>query len=306
MKHPVHPTALIITIFVVAQLCGLGLLAADLTTSTDADGTISVDYSESVAGPRPETSGAGSLTFLLVGVAIGTALLLVLAKFKLHAFWKIWYFGAVWVAMAIAVGAVIPAGWAYALAAALAAWKIFKPNVVVHNLTEILIYTGLAFLIVPIFDVLWASILLLAIAVYDAIAVWKSKHMISLANFQTESKLFAGLQIPYSSGGKPQAVPAPAKKPKKKKRATRTGHTAILGGGDIAFPLLFSGAVLEWLVTKGYAPVDAYLLTLTIVITAAISLAGLFVFAKKDRFYPAMPFLAAGCFAGLGIVALLV
>jgi hypothetical protein len=28
----------------------------------------------------------------------------------------------------------------------------------------------------------------------------------------------------------------------------------------------------------------------------------LFVKAGKDKFYPAMPFISAGCFAGLGIV----
>jgi presenilin-like A22 family membrane protease len=33
-------------------------------------------------------------------------------------------------------------------------------------------------------------------------AVWKSKHMVSLANFTAESKVFAGLLVPYdkSSG----------------------------------------------------------------------------------------------------------
>ena len=304
MKHPLNPTALILIFFVLAQVAGLGLLAADLSTTTDEQGNLQVDYSESVAGPRPETTGAGSLTLLLIGVAIGTGLLLILAKFKLQRFWKVWYFGAVWVAMAVALGAITPAAAAWTLGAALAAWKLLRPNVLVHNLTEILIYTGIAFLIVPIFDVFWASILLIAIAIYDAIAVWKSKHMISLANFQTESKVFAGLHIPYTESGR-VATSAPGAADKKT-TSKDAGHTAILGGGDIAFPLLFSGTVLQWLVTQGYGKLDAFLLTGTITLTAAISLAALFALAKKDHFYPAMPFLSTGCFVGLGIIALLV
>ena len=43
-------------------------------------------------------------------------------------------------------------------------------------------------------------LLLALISVYDVIAVFKSKHMVSMANFQTESKVFAGLAVPR---GKP-------------------------------------------------------------------------------------------------------
>ena len=64
---------------------------------------------------------------------------------------------------------------------------------------------------------------------------------------------------------------------------------AILGWGDIGFPLLFAGVVLK---TSGY--LDAFI----IVIASTLALLGLFIWSKKNRFYPAMPFLAAGCFLG--------
>jgi len=38
--------------------------------------------------------------------------------------------------------------------------------------------------------------------------------------------------------------------------------------------------------------------SLIVVLFATISLLLLFVFAKKGKFYPAMPFLTAGCIAG--------
>ena len=307
MKHPISPTALIILFFVLSQLIGVGLLATDITTTLDEQtGEITTEYSETIGGPRPETTGAGSFAFLAIGVSIGTILLLILAKFKLQKLWKVWYFLAVWIAIAIALGAIMPALIAYTAALGLAAWKILRSNTLIHNLTEILVYTGIAFLIVPIFDVFWASLLLIAIAIYDAIAVWKSKHMISLANFQTESKLFAGLQIPYTEQG--ISSQTPTKKPKQptKNNKAPTGRTAILGGGDIAFPLLFTGTILQWLVETGYSNLEAYLLSLVVIATSAASLAALFWLAKKDRFYPAMPPLATGCFVGLAILILLV
>ena len=301
MKHPINPTILILIFFVLSQITGLGLLAADITTVVDeVTGQTTVEYSETIGGPRPQTTGAGSFAFLALGVGIGTALLLVLVKFRLHRFWKLWYFVAVWMAMAIAIGAITPVYVAVGAALLLAALKIFRSNMLIHNITEVLVYTGIAFLIVPIFDVFWVSVLLVVIAIYDAIAVWKSKHMISLAQFQTESKLFAGLQIPYSDQATTKTV---TKKPTEKKKRV---NTAILGGGDIAFPLLFSGAVLQWTVGLGYSSAQAFLLTLIITATTTISLAALFWAAKKDHFYPAMPPLAAGCFAGLAIVALIV
>ena len=80
--------------------------------------------------------------------------------------------------------------------------KIFKPNFWIQNLTELFIYGGLAAIFVPFFNIWSVSILLILIALYDAYAVWKSKHMITLAKSQMEAKVFSGLLIPYSIGRK--------------------------------------------------------------------------------------------------------
>ena len=67
-------------------------------------------------------------------------------------------------------------------------FKVFRTNIWVHNFTEIFIYGGLAALIVPIINVFSAFALLIAISLYDMFAVWQSKHMVSMAKFQTKSK----------------------------------------------------------------------------------------------------------------------
>src|SRR3989344_8620634 len=101
--------------------------------------------------------------------------------------------------------------------------------------------------------------------------------MIKLAKFQTKSRVFAGVNIPYKITEE------------KKEKVT----TAILGGGDIGFTLFFSGVVLK---TFSF---QAAIIT-SIVIT--LSLLGLFIYSKKGKFYPAMPILSLGCFIGLLIV----
>jgi len=148
-------------------------------------------------------------------------------------------------------------------------FRVIKPNIIVHNISEIFIYGGLAAIFVPILSIFSISILLILIAVYDMYAVWKSKHMVKLAKFQSKVKLFAGIMIPYG-----------------KKRV------AILGGGDIGFPLLFAGVVVS----------EFGLLGLLVPLVVGLSLFLLLYYGDKNKFYPAMPFLAAGCFVGYFLV----
>ena len=96
-------------------------------------------------------------------------------------------------------------------------------------------------------------------------AVWKSKHMIKMAKFQTESRLFAGLLIPYGKN-----------------------KTAILGGGDLGFPLIFTGVMYK---TIG-------LESLLIILTTTIALFLLLYKSEKNKYYPAMPFISMGCLMG--------
>ena len=95
--------------------------------------------------------------------------------------------------------------------------------------------------------------------------------MIELANFQAKLKIFAGVLIPYRKG------------------------MAILGGGDIGFPLLFAGVVMKSFGFKA----------LIISGFATLSLLFLFWMSEKKKFYPAMPFITAGCFLGYAVLQLL-
>jgi presenilin-like A22 family membrane protease len=186
-------------------------------------------------------------------------------------------------------------------------FKVFRPNIFVHNFTEVFIYGGLAAIFVPIggFTVFYAIIILVLISIYDMYAVWKSKHMVKLANFTAESKLFAGLNIPYEkNSGKIEKISA---RPLVKKGTSKGKEikSAILGGGDIGFPLLFSGAVLKEIIVLNNSIPLIILKAFVVPVFTTIALYILFVKGEKNKFYPAMPFLTAGCLIGYGALVLI-
>ena len=76
--------------------------------------------------------------------------------------------------------------------------------------------------------------------------------MIKLAKFQTEAKAFAGIALPYGmKQGKTHFVKL-AKKSEKKTKQIKA-KIAILGGGDIIFPIIFAGVILKVLMlTNNY------------------------------------------------------
>lgn len=321
MKHNVPVTFLLILIFFVAQLFGLFVLSYASTVNHTEEGTVSVDYGSTAVGDRPELEGPGSFLYVVFAIAFGTILVLILRKFKKVKIWRTWFMVAVFFCVFIALSALLGNfinRWIIGLfAAAIAVWKIHKPNVIIHNISEILLYSGIAYLIAPMFDLRWASLLLVAISLYDAYAVWHSKHMVDMATFQSESNLFAGLFIPYETKGKGKihlkihkhsdaeiAVKHAAHKTLGK---TQTLHRAILGGGDIAFPLIFSGAVFTWLIQDLWVgKLGAFAWSLFPVVGATVALGLLFFYSRKGKFYPAMPFISAGCFIGLGLLWLFI
>ncbi len=297
MKHSLKVTLILVAIFLLAQIIGLAIVDQYVAERVvnETSGEVNVTYKNLPMDlERPQVEESQSYIFIIVAVLVGTALVLVLIRFKSFKVWKTWFFLSVLICLSVAFYAFMPIWLAVVLAAGLGVWKIWKPNFYVHNISEMFIYGGLAAIFVPIMNIFSAIILLLVISVYDMIAVWQSKHMVKMAQFQTESKVFAGFSIPYK-------LPKKAKDAKKGKKHAGKGKTeriktAILGGGDIGFPLMFAGVLMK---SAGFVKV----LVVPVVVTAALFL--LLYFAKKDRFYPAMPFISAGCFAGLGLLWLI-
>ena len=272
MKHTIKVTSIVLLMFLLAQLIGLVIVKQYLPRET-------LPFNIE----KPQLEEQTSFIPLFITIIIATLLALILIRFSAMRLWKLWFFLSVLFTLVIAFAAFIPQAIALILALILALWKVLRPNIYIHNLTELFIYGGLAAIFVPVLSIFSVSILMILIAIYDMIAVWKTKHMIKLAKFQASSKTFAGLLIPYS-----------LKKPKPKKGVSKKiivpVRTAILGGGDIGFPLLFAGVILK--ISNSF--LNAFIIS----IFAALALMFLFIIAEKKKFYPAMPFIAVGCFVG--------
>jgi len=293
VKHNLKVTTLLIAMFLLSNFLGLLLLSQSIDfEKSKTEGKVT--FKDLAIGERPPLNEETSYLPLLLSILVGTGIVLLLIKYKLLLIWKLWFFLATLITLTVVFGIYLPIIISFIIALVLAYFKIFKPYFLIHTITEILMYPGLALIFVPLFNLTSISILLVLISIYDAYAVWKSKHMITLAKSQSDAKVFAGFLIPYE---KNKIVFSAKAQPKVDvKKAHMGGRVAMLGGGDVAFPLLFAGVVL-----KDIGIWQAFLIP----VFAGIALTFLLVKGKEGKFYPAMPFISAGCFIGLGIVLLL-
>ena len=281
-------TVVMLTIFLIAQFIGIAVVYNYIDSAKSKE-TGKTEFKDLPIGERPPLDEKTSFIHVVIAILIGTGLLFLLMRYNLTFVWKLWFLLAATAALIIAGSAFLQKEVAIILGLIFGAWKTFKPNVLVHNFTELFIYGGLAAIFVPLFNLWSVIILLIFISAYDAYAVWKSKHMIALAKSQAKAHIFAGLMIPYKIG---TGIGKAVKKPAKGMKAGKV-RTAILGGGDIGFPLIFAGVVLKefglWQ-------------SLIIPFGALLGLAVLLWKGDENKFYPAMPFISAGCFIALGIV----
>ncbi|MBI4159256.1 hypothetical protein HY500_03280 [Candidatus Woesearchaeota archaeon] len=265
MKHTLKITFLLFLLFLMTHV--LGLVILNQYNFVNESGK---DLPYGLQPPEIEQDTSFIPIFFII--LFGTVLMLILARFKTMFLWKFWFFISLMITLTISFGAFFAQGIALGLALILALFRIFKYNTYIHNFSELFVYGGLAAIFVPVFNLWSISILLILISIYDFISVFKTKHMVKLAKFQSKGRIFAGLYVPYEK------------------------KAAILGGGDIGFTLLFSGVIL-----KNYGALPALLVSFIV----GISLLGLLYYGRKNKFYPAMPPLTFGCFIGLLAVNLL-
>ncbi len=299
MKHTLSVTAILLLLFLGAQFMGIAILRSYIDQEhykLTGEITFRPIFVGGVEIERPQTEGSGTIALISIAVLFGTLLMFLLIYLNWQWVWKLWFVSAIAGCLAIAWSGWLPHPYPLTLGWIAALWRTLRPNPWIHNLTELFIYGGLAVIFVPLLDVTTAVVLLILISLYDAYAVWKSQHMVKLAVFQSKAQVFAGMVIPYK-GKMTQAKDAVSKVAKKgAKQEKIVGkskiRSAILGGGDIGFPLFFTGAVM-----KSYGD-----LSLIIPLTTTIALAYLFYKGEQNKFYPAMPYLSVGCFAGLAII----
>lgn len=306
MKHTLKVTITLVLFFFVAQFVGL------LVVNQYIDHQKTIETKEITYKPlpynleRPEVQNQStSFIYVIVLMFIGTGILLLIIKTNKPIIWKIMFFISVFSTLTISFSAFINQFLAGIIALTITILKIYKPNVIIQNFSEIFIYGGLAAVLVNIFNIFGVVMLLIIVSIYDYISVYKTKHMIDLAKFQSQSKIFAGLFIPYQRGkislkGKLQK----SETNKRQLKAAPKQSVAVLGGGDIGFTLIFAGVVMKDLILQNTV-IFGFLKTLIVPVCVSIALLVLLLKGQQNKFYPAMPILSFGCFIGYLIVLLL-
>lgn len=286
MKHSIPVILWLLGLFLTAQFLGIIILYKYIDTEKTIS-TGETTFKDLPIGERPPLEEETSYITIILALLLGTGIALLLIKLHWWWLWKAWFFIAATTALTVALGAFLSVWISVSIAVVLILWRMLRPNFLVQTGTELFLYGGLAVIFAPLFTILSVSILLVLIALYDMYAVWKSKHMVTLAVSQSKAKIFAGLLVPYSFQGILRSVV------RKKSVRSKKMRLAMLGGGDIGFPLIFAGVVL-----KEYGLWQS----LVIPFFAMVGLAWLLWYGDEKKFYPAMPFIGAGCFVGLGVV----
>jgi presenilin-like A22 family membrane protease len=308
MKHSIKVTLILITLFFVAQIIGIAVTGFYAPREIqieigEEDNQTWINYTTYDLpfwmNPPPESNDPGMKLFsIVIAIALVVVIMLVLMKIRAEFFLRSWFFIVISLAMAITLNMILilfsvkdPQWLALLFAIPLAYIKLFRRGVYSHNFTELLIYPGIAAIFVPLMN-LWTTIaLLVIISIYDVYAVWHAGFMQKMAKYQMEKlKFFAGFFVPYVGKKERELINRSIKNNKSTKDKNVKVNIAILGGGDVVFPIVLSGVVLHiW----GLIP------ALIIAIGATIALSVLFYYSEKGKYYPAMPFISAGCFAAL-------
>ncbi len=205
----------------------------------------------------------------------------------------------------------------YLVAAVLAVAMVIAKNKIpsLRNTVAIIASVGVGVVLGVSFSFLAAMVFMIILAVYDFVAVFITKHMITLANAVTERNLafFIGASeieaLPRSSFSKADAKrfekmkamaekKVPQIKELDRKRLIPIEVPVMLGTGDLGVPLMVSVAA--------YGVTLNFTLSFVIVLGSIFGLAiTMLILARLKRALPAIPPLLLGILIALGIYALL-
>ncbi|MEM2933143.1 MAG: presenilin family intramembrane aspartyl protease [Candidatus Pacearchaeota archaeon] len=336
MKHALKITLVIILMFLISQLIGIFIINSyDSYFGKTAQQKVQegqlvqpeVSIVKETVPPEMELKKPidilNIIVSIIIAIVIASVLFFLLSKIRITLLIKAWFSFVVFICLTLAITLLIypilgtnlfvlfgknislAEIVAVPLAFILTFYKIIKRNIIVHNITELFIYPGLAIIFLPLVNVIAALSLLLAISIYDIIAVWKTKFMMNLAKFQIKHlKTFTGFFLPYLTEKDKarieklrianQKAKKQGKKTKEKKIKVKV-HLAALGGGDVAFPMIFAGTIFM-----------AYglLASIITILCTTLALTLLLLFSERGKMYPAMPFLTAGCLFSLIVILL--
>ncbi len=265
---------------------GLGLLVGYHLIQEDLQTTIIND------NPEDPINSLGLIAYMLVG----TAFILIAIKFFPD---KLLY----WVLKGIEALALVTTAFitfwgligyvpsvesdiaqalAIILAVALIIIRIFMPQYLIwRNISSIVATVGVGALLGVSIGVLPVIVFLILLAAYDYIAVFKTKHMVTMAKAVAKKNLSFTFALPTEK------------------------HQFELGTGDLVMPLVFSVSVLNDSLTRGLIWPYATLPSILILIAAFLGLAFTLDYGSKNvgKALPALPLQVAMMVVTYGLIS---
>jgi presenilin-like A22 family membrane protease len=122
-------------------------------------------------------------------------------------------------------------------------WWIKNPIVLNQNLLIIFSLAGIGASLGLSLKPEAVILILIILSIYDFIAVYKTKHMVKIAKDMIEAGTILGLVFPFEPLGFLKST---------KEIKPGEGKFLILGGGDVALPLIFSVSLLKFGIFKSF------------------------------------------------------
>jgi presenilin-like A22 family membrane protease len=250
-----------------------------------------------------ETDNPTNLIYIFIILLVMTAAILLIAKFWKKQVIQVIILGAIgytsfWVFRPI-INFILPGSFALIISAFLAIILIFilykYPEWYVIDISGIIVGAGAIAIFGISLGILLVIILLVGLAVYDAISVYKTKHMIDLADTVMDLKLPVLLVIPKIRG---YSLIKETKRLKEQLEEDKEREAFFMGLGDIVMPGILVAASFRFI--ENGLPI-----AISVMIGTIVGFAILMTFVIKGKPQAGLPCLAGGAIAGYIISSLI-
>lgn len=139
-------------------------------------------------------------------------------------------------------------------------------------------------------------ILLVALAIYDAISVYKTKHMVDLADTVMDLKLPVLMVIPKKIG---YSLIKETKRLKEKLEEGSEREAFFIGLGDIVMPGILIVSAYNFVVTNNsFVPIKGLYLAISTIIGTLVGFSFLMIFVLRGKPQAGLPLLCGGAIIG--------
>jgi presenilin-like A22 family membrane protease len=267
-----------------------------------------------VAGPF-EAAGAGAfenpsdpfnLLYFLVIVLLFTGVILLIVKLGKKQALRMIFLGAVSMLIFYVLSLVLDIfvtnaflnlGLSIAFTAILLISLVKKPEWYVLDAIAIFTAVGAVAIIGISLDIWIVIVLLIIMAVYDAISVYKTKHMVDLADSVMDLKLPIMFVIPKKKG---YSFLEETKGLKQKLEEEEERQAYFLGVGDVVFPGFLAVAAFHNLANNGF------IMAMSVLAGTLFGFVALMFYVVRGKPQAGLPLLCSGAILGYAVVGFII